>query len=295
MDLELIGGFLAVLAAITTAARYYYIRKTTHSNGTIYAMFVSFLAGSLFFVPTSIILNYPNFGLSKIGIFIFVLTGVLFPLSLGCDFEGTRRIGASRASLILMGHLIIASLIGVSFLGETVELLHGVGIILLFLGVVLVIYESGEKGSELQSVFSLDLFFPLMAMLGAGVLVPLISLGLAEGVPITVGLAIYYSVSVIILALFFQYKGWSLFRPFRVQERDLYLGVSTAVISFAIFYYLALSVAPVSVVTPFRGTGPLFVLIVSYLYLKKLETITKRLVFGVLLTVLGAILIGIFM
>jgi len=295
MELEILGGFLAVLAAVTTAGRYYYIRRTTHPRGVMYAMFVSFLIGSIFFVPISIILNYPNFGLSRFGAFIFVLAGALVPLIQGCDFEGTRRIGASRASPILMGYLLIASFIGVIFLGETVGALHGVGIIVLFCGVVMVSYESGENDRNSKSGFSLDLIFPLVAMLGAGIQVPLVSLGLTGGVPITIGLAINYSVSVAILGAFFKVRGWSLTEPFNVQEKDLYFGVSAAVISFAIFYFLALSIAPVSVVTPLRGTGPLFVLVISYLYLKKLETITKVLAFGVFLTVMGAMFVGVFM
>lgn len=294
MDPELIGGFLAVLAALLASFRYYFVRKIRSPRGIINTIIVSYILGSLFFTLLSIIMNYPNFSLSRWW-FIFVVTGLLGVPLIWCMYEGVRRIGASRTSPITRGNMLIASLIGIFFLGETVKSLHLVGIILLFIGVALVSYESSKNNSNSKSIFSLNLIFPLIAMLLIGAVSPLISLGYDKGVPVTIGIATSRLSSLSVTVLFFQYKGWSLLEPFRSQDRGLYLGAAIAFSGMIASVFFALSIAPVSVVSPLRGTGPLFVLIISYFCLKRLEIITKKLVVGVFFTVIGAMLIAIFM
>lgn len=295
MELELVGGVLAILAAMFSAVRFYFVRKATSSRGPVRIVLISFLMGTLLFVPVSLLLNYPDFGLSRIGFSIFVIVGLLLALFLNFAYESVRRIGASRTSPITRGNMLIASLIAVLFLSETVEVLHLVGIIVLFLGVALVSYETGEEKSDSESLFSLDLIFPLSAMIFGGVNSVSVSLGYAEGVPITVGITIQLLTSLIVMVLLFLYKGWPLFRFFRAPKRSLYVWAGIAFVAMLACWNLALNIAPVVVVQPLMGTAPLFVLLISYFYLKRLEEITKILVIGAALTVLGGVLVGVFM
>ncbi len=55
--------------------------------------------------------------------------------------------------------------------------------------------------------------------------------------------------------------------------------------------YFALSQSPVTVVGPLQATPPLFALLWSWLFLGRLEKITRRLVLGSVLVVAGIILI----
>ena len=54
---------------------------------------------------------------------------------------------------------------------------------------------------------------------------------------------------------------------------------------------VALSLGQVSVVTPFNGTAPLFVLALASLVLKDVERLTGRIVLGTVLIVLGVFLL----
>ena len=54
---------------------------------------------------------------------------------------------------------------------------------------------------------------------------------------------------------------------------------------------VALSLGQVSVVTPFNGTAPLFVLALASLLLKDVERLTGRIVLGTVLIVLGVFLL----
>jgi uncharacterized membrane protein len=54
---------------------------------------------------------------------------------------------------------------------------------------------------------------------------------------------------------------------------------------------VVLSLGQVSVVTPFNGTAPLFVLALASLLLKDVERLTGRIVLGTVLIVLGVFLL----
>src|SRR4029450_5275020 len=54
---------------------------------------------------------------------------------------------------------------------------------------------------------------------------------------------------------------------------------------------IALSIGTVSVVAPLSGSGPLFVLALSFLFLRGVERLSARVVGGTLLIVLGVYLI----
>jgi uncharacterized membrane protein len=54
---------------------------------------------------------------------------------------------------------------------------------------------------------------------------------------------------------------------------------------------IALGLGQVSVVTPLSGTAPLFVLLLTFLYLRGVEQLTGRIVLGTILIVLGVFLL----
>jgi uncharacterized membrane protein len=54
---------------------------------------------------------------------------------------------------------------------------------------------------------------------------------------------------------------------------------------------VALSLGQVSVVTPLNGTAPLFVLVLTFLFLKGIERLTGRIVLGTMFIVVGVFLL----
>ncbi len=53
---------------------------------------VSYILGSLLFIPVSLILNYPNFSFSRSGMMIFIVVGILgVPLFWGM-YEGAGEL-----------------------------------------------------------------------------------------------------------------------------------------------------------------------------------------------------------
>ena len=77
------------------------------------------------------------------------------------------------------------------------------------------------------------------------------------------------------------------------MKRDLRLfwaaGVGQAITWILSFY--ALSYAEVSVVTPLLSIEPVFVALFAYLYLRKVEQASVKLVISIVLTLLGVVLV----
>jgi drug/metabolite transporter (DMT)-like permease len=68
-------------------------------------------------------------------------------------------------------------------------------------------------------------------------------------------------------------------------------GIGQAVTWMLAFY--ALSFDQVSTITPLLSVEPVFVALLAYFYLKQIETVSKKLVAGIVITVLGVALIAI--
>lgn len=113
-----------------------------------------------------------------------------------------------------------------------------------------------------------------------------------EGTPVFIGLSIKTVAAFITVSAYIRWRGI-------VPQRDhvsrgslgwyLFAGVLNS--AFLVFYYLALEIAPVSVVIPIVTTSPLIVATLSYLFLPKSERVTLKLLGAASIVVVGALII----
>ncbi|MBS3815120.1 MAG: DMT family transporter [Hadesarchaea archaeon] len=296
--LDLIGALLGLGAALFFAVSVIFVRKATVTGEPLAVVHASAWVAVLVFLPISLVLYYPNFGLTTESLLAFAGAGIIGTI-LGrfLYFSGTKRIGASRSEPITRASLLVSTLIGVLILSETATIGHLLGIILLLVGVIIVGYEveSGSKEKIKNFRLSLGFLLPLGSMIFFGFADPLIKVGLSEGTPISVGLTIQFSVSLIVLSIYYSTKRRLPFHPFLAKERKHYILAGLAATMAMGFLFSALSVSRVVVAVPLKSTSPLLVLILSYFYLERLEEITRILIIGSICVVLGAALIGLFM
>ena len=71
----------------------------------------------------------------------------------------------------------------------------------------------------------------------------------------------------------------------------LFLGAGFFVFAAQMFRFIALSLAPVAVITPLMRTGAVFTLGLSWAINRHLEKITWRVVAGILVSVAGAVVL----
>lgn len=287
---------LATAAAFFFSVDMILIRKATVTGSSLDAVIASVWINSLVFLPMLLVFYFPDISLTPKMVGAFVMDGLLGTfLARICLYTGIKEVGASRASPISQGNVLVSMLFGVLILGEVITGGHLVGILLLTFGIVIVSYEIESDQSIRNWKPSLELLLPLGAMLFLGLSAPFGKIGYNCGAPVLLGVSIKALAGLGFLTAFFYSRGDSPLHPFRAREKKLYLLVGISQTAAFGLLYAALSVARVTVVMPFRSLTPFFVLVVSSLFLSKLEKITWEVVLGVALTVVGAILVGIFM
>lgn len=295
---DLIGALISSSGAIFFAMSFIFVRKATVSGDSLKAVITTIWINFILFLTLTILFYYPEFNFTKTALLAFGVSGLLGTfLGRTFIFLGIERVGASRTVPITRGSALVAVLLGIYFLNESLHMGHLIGIVLLVAGIMIISYEmrSGNStgGGKLKSY--LDMFFPFAAMIFVGLDSVVAKMGLNEGTPVLAGLTIKFSVALFLMSAYFISKGYHPLSSFRSKEMPLYLGAAAANSIAMLLYWTALAVSRVVVVMPFFALAPLFVLIFSYFYLHDLEKITTLLVSGTILIVTGVILITRFM
>jgi drug/metabolite transporter (DMT)-like permease len=165
------------------------------------------------------------------------------------------------------------------------------GIFLVFLGGILVEWSSREVNSSNKHSRK-NLIYPLLGGLALGVGSVLRKYALDLFNAPVLGVAVAYTFSLLPFVLMLTFS-----KPIRKDlslKRDLRLfwtaGIGQAITWMLSFY--ALSYAEVSVVTPLLSIEPVFVALFAYLYLRKIEQVSVKLLVSIVLTVLGVVLVA---
>ena len=215
------------------------------------------------------------------------------------NFLSVNLIGASRASLFVASQAPFAALFAVAFTGESLHLLVGLGTVgvvggLIFasgtsilegwrgdkifvLGYLMALGAGASYGAtnvmakQTLEVFDSPLVITMLSMLvGMLVLAPLVGASTAQsGVHREKGQG-------------FSKNLWSL-------RWVALAGVASGIAVISL--YFAVQRADVVVISPIVSSSPLVTLFLAHVFLTRLERVTKRLLFGALLTVGGVVLV----
>lgn len=292
-----LGVALALLAAVSLASMTVIIRKGT-DRGTANSALVVVLVGNIVvFVPTALVLYYPNFRITPLSLVTFVAAG-LFGTMLGRAFYYTsiERIGANRSDPIRASQPLYATVIAVIVLGEALTLPHLFGILLMIGGVAAIAYETSGSASANSLDSRAELALPVIAAIFFGVEPVFARIGLQEGTPVFVGLAIKTLVGTIGFLSYLAYRRQLPGPSTLLNDPDIpwYAGAAAANSLFLLAYYAALEVSRVVVVVPIIQMTPMIVILLSLAFLPRLEVVTPRLVTGAGVIISGAVLITIY-
>jgi len=106
------------------------------------------------------------------------------------------------------------------------------------------------------------------------------------------GTAVTFTVGLIVMILIIAGLGRFRDLPRTLEKAKLFLIAGIFMAAAFIFYNLAFLSGTVSVVFPLIGTQPLFVLLFSWLLLKQSEKLTKNIILGTIMIVVGAALLS---
>ena len=220
------------------------------------------------------------------GILYFVLAG-LVGTTAGrlLRFVSIERVGASVAAALINLHPFIAAALAILLLGEAVTASILAGTAVIVAGTVLL-----SAGSRILGFRPSQLVFPFLSAACFGAVAILRKLGLGGTGPL-LGFAVNVTTALVAFTGFLAASGH--LRRLRCEPRSLGYLIGAGVLENVgvLLGVLALRAGAVSVVAPLTGTMPLFVLGLSWLFLRDIERITARLAAGTLLIVLGVYLI----
>ncbi len=241
---------------------------------------------TLLFIPLQTFVNR--------GIIYLIIGGILAPsLARVFLYTGFEKVGVSITAPIRTTFPIISSLLAIIFLNEPVTAPIGAAIIFTVLGTILLSLSSSgiRRPTEIQWKKK-DLLFPFTAATFYGISHFIRKIGMATVPSGIAGATIVTTVSLIFyilsLPLIKQKKKMTLSR-----RSAFYFLLGGIAGSFGqIFILSALRSGKVTVVTPLAGTTPVFVLFMTYLFLRETERINLLVLVGVISIVAGVLILS---
>ena len=258
------------------------LRQATPLTG---AIVVSALT-CLFLLPV-VLFHGSGLSLTWQGIGWFLLAGIAAPgLALLFFFASIGRVGVTRAAPLAGTTPLFSLLIAIPFLGERPGVPLYVGTVLIVLGLMTLAWEGGRFRWRAQGIL-----FPLMAALLWAISSVLRKLGMEEIDSAAFGGLMAVSAALLVLTpsvrFFPEGNRWRLglgSLPFLALAGLCMMGAT-------FLYFFSLGQRTVGYVVPLLSISPLFTLPLSFLFLGRLERITRAIVLGTLLVGGGVILI----
>lgn len=206
-------------------------------------------------------------------------------------FAGVERVGASINSAGISARPLFATLLALGFLGEPLGPLTGLGVVVLVGGLVALTYS---KGGDVSGWGPRDLLFPVgaAAVFAAGNVLRRFGFTDTGATPLQ-AVAVNETAALVALAAYAVARGRTnvVSAPRTSYGYFAGSGLLTAVALMAFFSAFAMEAGRVAIVDSLAATAPLFTTIFSALLLRDVERVTRGVVLGALLVVVGAVLI----
>jgi drug/metabolite transporter (DMT)-like permease len=247
------------------------------------------IAGNCALLLAAHFLIYPDTRLWATDNLIFIAVGLLVPgVTRVLSFRGIRALGSSITSTIVNTTPMFSTLLAIALLGERPAALVLLGVLLTVAGLVIVSWSGGQaayKNSELVYPFLCALIFSLKDVtvrwaLAAGDGQPIFSAGIA---------ALTSTIQIYLITRYVQGEKFVL-PPAPVAKWFIWSGVFTG--GSFLFMYLALSMERVTIVAPLINSYAVFVLLLTPLMARQIESVTPRKIAGAVLVVAGIVLIS---
>jgi len=232
-------------------------------------------------------------GLTRETVGVFVAAGVV-GTALGrlATFAGVDRVGASVNSAGVSARPLFATLLAVGFLGEPAALTTAVGVVVLVVGLAALALA---KGGDISGWEPYELLFPVGAAGCFAIGNVLRRYGLtSSGVSSLEAVALNELAALTVLAAYAVARGR--LGDLRAAPRETWTyfagsGAVTAVALLSLFAALGHPEGTVAIVDPLAATAPLFTTVFAYFLLGDLERVTRGVVAGAALIVLGVALV----
>jgi drug/metabolite transporter, DME family len=277
---------LALAAALCSAGATIFIRQGLRGSAPPTGFWINLAVGTAG-LWLAVLVTGGMGRVSVLGIVLFVLAGLVGTIGGRLlRFWSIEKVGAAISASLGNLYPLIAAALAIPLLGERVTLPIVVGTIVIVLGTTLL-----SGGGHRLGIRWWHLSLPLMSSLCFGIVAIVRKVGLREmgAVP---GSAINVTAALVAFTAFLVASGQPrAMATCRGKSLAWFVAAGVAENAGVFLNVVALGAGAVSVVAPLYGTAPIFVLLLSAVFLRGLETLTGRVVAGTLLIVFGIYLI----
>ena len=313
----MLGGFIALLSAATFALNNASVRRGVLSGSVLQAMAITVPIG----LPISLLVALATgslaavAGFSSRALFALSLSGIMhFVWGRYCNYRATRAIGTNLVAPIQQINLIFTLLLAIVILGETLTPLRALGIALVLLGPTFTLRErkparkaetmqNSERAAGLSIAghpafrpsYAEGYFWALMSATGYGLSPILVRIGLeGKGLAVSVAGNLVASLAAVTVMAVFLLPPRQLRHALAVgREPAKWFTLSGILVAISqLFLYMAMSIAPVTVVSPINRLSILFRLYFSRLLNPKHEVFGGKVVLGTVVSLAGAVVLS---
>jgi drug/metabolite transporter, DME family len=283
----LLAEIIAIFSAMGWAGDAVFVRLGTRKSNIFAAMLISY-AVSIALVWIYLLATTSLDFLRSPAMVFFLISGCLQPLfARALYYEGFSRIGVARAGPLRGAEPFFATAIAVTLLHEHPTLPVYIGTVLIVASVwVISSRDSGQAKWRLR-----DAGFPLGAALVSAISQTLRKQGLKILPNPFVATATVTSTSLVWLLIFVCTTKRTHLLHMKRESLVFFVCASLIACSAQLSNFVALARGDLSVIIPLLNTTPLFNVVFSALFLRNVETVTPRIVFGAIVMVAGVVLI----
>jgi uncharacterized membrane protein len=315
-----LGGFIALLSAATFAFNNASVRRGILTGSMLQAMAITVPIG----LPISFLVALATgslaavAGFSSRALLALSLAGVMhFVWGRYCNYRATRALGTNLVAPIQQINLIFTLLLAIWILGETLTPLRVLGIALVLLGPSFTLRQRDSVPAPLgadvthdgasddlllvdqQPVFRPSYregyFWALLSATGYGLSPILVRLGLeGKGLAVSVAGNLVASLAATLVMGLFLLPPSRLRHALAVErEPAKWFTLSGILVAISqLFLYMAMSIAPVTVVSPINRLSILFRLYFSRLLNPQHEVFGGKVVLGTIVSLAGAVVLS---
>lgn len=306
----MLGGLFAICSAATFAFNNASVRRGVLTGSVAQAMAITVPIGvPLFFLAALLTGTLGEVaGFSQQGLAALALAGALhFVWGRYCNYRATKALGTNLVAPIQQVNLIITLLLAIWLLGEQFTVLKILGIALVLLGPSITMRErhaerpvsdekitaiDAEKPAAFAPKYGEGVTFALLSALGYGLSPILVRVGLEHkglAASFAGGLIAYLSATAV-MALVMLWPGRLRHALAVNRESARWFALSGVLVFLSqMFLYMAMAVAPVTVVSPINRTSIVFRLYFSRWLNPEHEVFGGNVIIGTIVSLAGAV------
>lgn len=227
-----------------------------------------------------------------------MLAGIMhFVIGRYGNYRATQLLGSNLSTPIQQLSIVVALGVAFLFLDETVTLLNLLGIVLVMFGPMIVVSRRRTPGVAANAAgftpqYGAGLFWGAVCALGYGCSPLFVVLGIGDGgiADSIGGLLVSYGAATVVVVIWVLAAGGRAYMGGLDRESLGWFLLSALFVGLSqLFRYVALAVAPITVVTPIQRLSVVFRLLFNAVLNRDYEIFDRWIVASILLSVIGAV------